>query len=113
DVSVNVVQANRPPMVSAGPDQMLVAPADTVTLSGSITDDGLPASGKLTSSCSLVSGPGTAVFATPASAHTTATFTAQGVYVLRLTANDGELQGNDDVTVAVDAVLLSLEPTRA
>src|SRR5204863_310449 len=112
DVSVNVIQANRPPTVSAGLDQMLVPPADTLILQGSVADDGLP-SGTLTSSWSMVRGPGTVVFATPAAASTTATFTAQGLYVLRLTASDGELQASDDATVAVDAVLLSLEPKRA
>jgi RHS repeat-associated protein len=112
DVSVNVIQVNRPPAASAGPDQMVVPPADTVSLSGVVADDGLPA-GALTASWTKVSGTGEVVFANPAAAQTTATFTAEGVYVLRLTASDGELQASDDVTVAVDSVLLSLEPSRA
>ncbi|PYQ01663.1 MAG: hypothetical protein DMF82_18615, partial [Acidobacteria bacterium] len=112
DVSVNVIQANRPPTVNAGSDQTIVPPVDTVTLKGVVADDGLP-SDSLTSSWSMVSGPGTVVFANPASPHTTATFTAQGTYVLRLAASDGELQASDDVAVAVEAMLLSLEPARA
>ena len=36
-----------------------------------------------------VSGPGTVTFANAASASTTATFTHAGLYVLRLTADDG------------------------
>jgi hypothetical protein len=33
---------------------------------------------------------------------TTATFTAEGTYVLRLSADDGELSSNDEVTVTVN-----------
>jgi len=51
-----------------------------------------------------VSGPGTVAFADPAAIDTTATFSAPGTYVLRLTADDGALFSNDTVTVNVTAV---------
>ena len=51
----------------------------------------------------LPGGPGTATFTTPTSPTTDVTFSAPGTYVLRLTANDTELQGTDDVTVTVNA----------
>lgn len=92
---------NGAPMVDAGPDQTIMAPATTASLNGSVTDDGLPACGVLTVSWSQVSGPGTASFANANSASTTATFPALGVYVLRLTANDSAVTSTDDVTINV------------
>jgi hypothetical protein len=48
-----------------------------------------------------VSGPGTVGFANPASPTTTATFSTNGTYVLRLTADDSAIQRSDDITVTV------------
>ena len=45
------------------------------------------------------SGPGNTTFGSPAKALTTATFSASGVYVLRLTVTDGGLSAFDEVTV--------------
>jgi hypothetical protein len=42
-------------------------------------------------------------FADPAAVDTTASFSAAGIYVLRLTANDGALAASDDVTITVNA----------
>jgi hypothetical protein len=50
-----------------------------------------------------VSGPGTATFADPNAVDTTASFSAAGTYVLRLTASDSLLSASDDVTVTVNA----------
>ena len=71
-------------------------------LAGSVTDDGLPARPALvTASWSQVSGPGTVAFVDAAAPSTTATFSAAGSYVLRLTGDDGALTVSDDVTVTV------------
>ncbi len=93
---------NQAPVVSAGPDRTVILPADA-TLSGVVTDDGLPTSGTLTRQWSTVSGPAgtTVTFATPTAASTTARFSAPGVYGLRLTAGDSQLSSSDDVTVTV------------
>jgi hypothetical protein len=48
-----------------------------------------------------VSGPGTVTFGTPSQANTTALFSANGSYVLRLTANDGAAATTLDVSVNV------------
>ena len=91
---------NEAPVVSAGPDVRafsLVAP-----LAGSVSDDGKPRGGTLTSAWSLVSGPGLAAFADPASPSTTVTFGAAGTYVLRLSASDGTLTATDDVVVTAN-----------
>ncbi|HEY1120393.1 MAG TPA: putative collagen-binding domain-containing protein, partial [Haloferula sp.] len=94
---------NQAPIVSAGPDRngTLSSASVTLTLSGSATDDGLPASGTLTTSWTRISGPAGVSFATPNSPSTNATFSAAGTYVLRLAASDGDLTRSDDVTVII------------
>lgn len=93
---------NQPPEVGAGPDQTITLPS-SAALSGTVTDDGLPAGANVTSTWSLVSGPGLATFADPDSPSTTVSFTAAGSYTLRLTATDTELEASDDVVVTVQA----------
>ncbi|HEU4834353.1 MAG TPA: fibro-slime domain-containing protein [Pyrinomonadaceae bacterium] len=100
DVTVTVIQLNAAPTVSAGEDQTVTLP-DAATLNGSVIDDGLPAS-VVTSTWSLVSGPAAVTFSPVNQPVTTATFTVPGTYVLRLTANDSQLSGSDDVTVTVN-----------
>lgn len=72
-------------------------------LSGSVTDDGLPAGGALTSTWSKVNGPGTVAFANPNAPVTTANFSQSGVYVLRLSASDSALSASSDVAINVPA----------
>lgn len=94
---------NDAPTVNAGTDQAIQLPA-TASLDGTVTDDGMPASpGTTTTSWSEVSGPGNVTFGNANAVDTTASFSAAGTYVLRLTANDGGLQTTDDVTVQVTA----------
>ncbi len=66
-------------------------------LSGTAGDDGLPS--PITTTWSMVSGPGTAVFSTPAALATRVSFPVAGRYILRLTANDRAASVNDDVQV--------------
>lgn len=94
-------QQNAAPSVSAGADTTITLP-NNVSLTGSASDDGQP-SGTLTTLWTKISGPGTVSFANAGATSTTATFSAAGTYVLRLTANDGSLQSSDDVTVQVNA----------
>jgi hypothetical protein len=96
----NQPPANKPPFVSAGANQTITLPA-SVTLNGTVTDDGLPTPPKVTVSWSQVSGPGTVTFATPNLPSTRASFSVAGTYVLRLTASDGAAQTSSDVTVGV------------
>jgi hypothetical protein len=94
-------QQNQPPTVNAGPDQTIILPAHAV-LSGTVSDDGLPAGSIPTTVWSQVSGPGIVTFADPTVPVTTAAFSAPGVYVLRLTATDSELTASDDVVITVN-----------
>ncbi|GDY14260.1 hypothetical protein LBMAG53_31380 [Planctomycetota bacterium] len=102
-VLITVITAgtvNQPPVVSAGPDQTVVAPA-VITLNGAVSDDGLPAGGPATHGWTLVSGPGTIDLTMPTSLNPVLTIGTPGVYVLRLDASDGSLTSSDQVTIAV------------
>jgi hypothetical protein len=93
---------NSSPTVSAGPDQA-IALSDAVALDGTVTDDGRPSSGTLSTTWSVVSGPGSVSFADAGAVDTSATFSDPGTYVLRLTATDTELSASDEVTVTAVA----------
>jgi hypothetical protein len=101
DVTVTLTGPNRPPVVDAGPSQSIPHSGAGATLAGSVTDDGLPAGGALSTSWSAVSGPGTVTFTTGDRPATDARFAAEGTYVLRLTASDTELTSSAEVTVTV------------
>jgi hypothetical protein len=93
--------ANRAPTVDAGPDQA-VAIDGAASLDGTVADDGLPnPPASVTTAWSTQSGPGTVTFADPAAVDTSATFSAEGVYVLEFSAADGEFAASDTVTVTV------------
>ncbi len=90
--------ANLPPTVNAGTDQAVTLPA-SANLDGTVTDDGLPAPPSLTTTWTQVSGPGTVAFGNPNAVDTTASVTIGGIYVVRLTANDGQFGASDDVSL--------------
>jgi hypothetical protein len=99
DVAIAV---NQPPSVDAGPDRLITLPANA-ELEGIVSDDGLPTNpGRLTLQWTRVSGPGQVTFANPNSSYTTAQFSTNGTYILRLTANDGAVSVSDQVTITVN-----------
>ncbi len=102
-LSISVVQTNLAPVVNAGADQNLTSPTSSTTLSGAATDDGLPQGSTLRYAWSQVSGPALATIGTPNASQTAVNLPYPGTYVLRLSANDGELTGFDDVDVTVTA----------
>ena len=114
DVTVAVTAnqpANQAPTVSAGSDQTITLPS-SATLDGTVSDDGRPnPPGVVTTAWSRFSGPGTVTFGDASSVDTTASFSAAGTYVLRISANDGELTRTDDVTVNVQPQPTSGNPT--
>ena len=91
---------NHPPVTAAGSSQTVAFSAGAL-LGGSVNDDGLPLPAALSSSWTLLSGPGTPVFANPANPATAVTFNLPGTYQLRLTADDGEARSYSDVAVTV------------
>ncbi|MCB4756095.1 MAG: C25 family cysteine peptidase [Elusimicrobia bacterium] len=102
DLTITVTVNNQAPAVDAGNNIILTFP-DPAPLIGSVSDDGLPNPPRhLTIAWTKVSGPGAVMFDPPASLSTTASFSEPGVYLLRLSANDGALASQDDLQVTVD-----------
>jgi RHS repeat-associated protein len=97
-VTTTITANAQPPVVSAGPNQTITLPVNSVTLNGSATDNGIP----LTFAWSVVSGPGAVTFNNPGSAVTTATFGSAGTYVLQLTASNSQNSASATTTVTVN-----------
>lgn len=91
---------NQAPAVDAGPDATISLPNAVISLAGVVSDDGLP-DGTLDILWSRVSGPGLVTFADRTAAATQAAFYKAGVYVLCLSADDGEFSVSDTVTIHV------------
>lgn len=100
NVDATAESANQRPAVYAGED-VRVALADGAQLVGGVSDDDAPAPAAISTTWSVVSGPGTVTFSAPTALATDANFSAPGKYTLRLKASDGQLIGQDDVEVAV------------
>jgi len=89
------------PTVNVGADRTANV-GEPLVLLAAFTDDGLPTPpGVPTFAWTKVSGPGTAAFATGSSPQTTVSFDQAGTYVLRFSANDGEFNAADELTVTV------------
>lgn len=109
EITVTVNPANQPPSVEAGDNQTITLP-NAATLSGIVADDNLP-DNTLTILWSKSSGPGEVVFSSPNSADTTATFSVEGTYELKLEASDSELSASDTVTIQVQPAQNANAPT--
>lgn len=81
----------------------LIASANGLVVSVTATDDGLPS--PLSYSWVQASGPGTATFEAPAAATSGVTFSADGVYVLKVNVTDGQYTVSDQITVIVGAAI--------
>lgn len=96
---------NTAPIVNAGSDKMLTLPNATTTLSGSVSDDGLPnPPAAVTAAWSVVSKPAnsTVTFGNTSAATTSASFSHAGAYTLRLTGSDSSLSASDTVNITVN-----------
>ena len=91
---------NFPPSVVAGVDRVVVQPGQTY-LSGIVKDDGKP-NPVPALRWTRQSGPGSVTFGDAGAAVTTARFSAPGAYVLKLSADDGQLTASDTLNVTVD-----------
>lgn len=101
DVAYTGVSANQAPKVSAGLYQAITWPTNSVTLAGSVSDDGLPIAAVVAANWSKVSGPGSVLFDNASALSTVATFSQAGSYVLRLTASDTLSSRFHEVVVTV------------
>ncbi len=79
----------------------LLDTASLLVLDGEVTDDGKPDGAGLVTTWSLAQGPASVVFEDASNPDTTVQFSQDGTYVLRLTADDGEYQIADEVTVKI------------
>lgn len=95
---------NKKPNVFAGPDQTItLPPTNTVSLNANVNDDGLPTPPMLTYLWEQTGGTTTGVnIVSPTTEDTDVSFTAADVYTFKLTADDGELSGSDQVQVTVN-----------
>ena len=100
-IQVNAV--NRAPEVDAGADQSVTLPENQIVLAGNYTDDDLPGTAP-EFLWELVEPVGESVTISSAASLTTdVIFPQAGVYIFRLTVNDGELSTSDTVTITVNS----------
>ena len=124
--AVTTITVDRPPSVSLDAPASILWPGNEEVLAGAVNDDGLPPGRSLSVRWSLVSGPGTAVFSAPSQSvaltgapitnqvSTLATFSAPGLYAIRLIADDGVGTNDAQMTVRVNlppAVSIIQPPT--
>ena len=124
--AVTTITVDRPPSVSPDAPASILWPGNEEVLAGAVNDDGLPPGRSLSVRWSLVSGPGTAVFSAPSQSvaltgapitnqvSTLATFSAPGLYAIRLIADDGVGTNDAQMTVRVNlppAVSIIQPPT--
>ena len=94
------VSLNRPPSVDAGEVQTIRLPRSTIALRGYASDDGKLASA-LKTNWAQVSGPAAALIDNAASLSATMTVSRAGIYLLSLTANDGDFAASSFTWVNV------------
>lgn len=94
---------NAAPFVYAGVQQIISS--SPTTLEGVVKDDGLTGGGIKFTNWTKVSGPGTVTFGNVNVTNTTASFSANGIYVLKLAASDGQYTNSSLVTIAYNTTL--------
>ena len=92
---------NARPRADAGSNISASLVGNSLRLSGSVSDDGVPG-GPLEVSWSRLAGPGTVTFTDDSSCETTASFSESGRYLLGFLVYDGELLHVDQVEIDVE-----------
>ena len=109
DQSLSGEALNHTPIPNAGPDAVLAWPATQIELHGTVIDDGQPEPPAITVTWSMHSGPGAVTFADPHALDTTAAFSTPGIYVLYLSASDGEKTGTDAIAITVQGLTIVMD----
>ena len=102
--SVTIQDNDIPPTVfisSPGAQGVVIALTNGVLFEATANDDGLPQ--PLSYQWSQVSGPGPVTFLGSNAAVSPATFTATGVYLVRVTVSDGQFSASDQISVNIGA----------
>lgn len=112
NVTVSIPTPNQPPVVSAGANQTITLPRDSVTLVGTASD---PESGPLVYTWTQIQGPeqngGVATIVTPTLSTTKIRSLIQGTYIFRLVArDDANATSNSDVQVTVQPLVVPNQP---
>jgi hypothetical protein len=109
-VTVNAAgTTNKPPVACAGADQTIMLPVNTMQLDGACSTD--PDNNITGYTWTKISGPSSAVIASPDSAKTIVSNLAQGIYQfeLKVTDNGGAI-AKDTVQVTVNAAVVTNKP---
>ena len=110
ELIVTYTLQNEAPVVDVGVDQQITL-SEPLVLNGSVSDDGQPTvPGTLGFQWSVSDGPGSVIFSDPGNPATSVSFDTVGSYTLLLTADDGELSGNDALTVTVSPTTNNTPP---
>jgi len=97
------IPSNQAPCTDAGPGRVITSPDDTVSLNGTVYDDGFPdPPAGVSTTWHMEKGPAAVVFEDDSIPVTTVTFFETGTYVFELTADDGELTAGDKTVVTVN-----------
>jgi regulation of enolase protein 1 (concanavalin A-like superfamily) len=102
--SVIIQDNDIPPTVfisSPGAQGVVVASSNGVVFAATAADDGLPQPPAY--EWSQVAGPGAVLFGSTNAAKAAATFSAPGVYLVRVTVSDGQFSASDQIAVNIGA----------
>jgi RHS repeat-associated protein len=102
-VATATYNINNGPSVSAGAQQIIAT--SSTTLQGYVSDDGLTGGGSKFTNWVAVSGPGTVSFGNANQTNTSVTFGSDGIYVLKLSASDGQYTNSSQVTIGVNPTI--------
>ncbi len=102
-VATATYNINSAPFVFAGTQQVITA--SSTTLQGVVIDDGLTGGGTRFTNWSKISGPGSVTFGNAGVTNTAATFGSDGIYVLQLSASDGQYTNSSEVTIGVNPTI--------
>jgi len=103
-IEVGAGCVNQSPVVDAGLDQTITLPA-SANLNGTVNDDGCAA---VTTTWTQQSGGGTVTFGNANAVDTTASFSTDDTYVLRLTVVDDAFIEFDEVQITVSPALTTM-----
>lgn len=98
------IDSNRAPRVNAGLDFAATYSAFPagIPLAATVFDDALPANSPVTYSWSFVSGPAPVYFHNSDRTNATVFVPGSGLYIIKLTAHDGELSSSDEIALTID-----------
>jgi|GEM_PF-2722462 len=99
--SFSIAPINQAPVVTNLASTATVVLPNTLTVTPSVSDDGLPATDMPTLLWTTLSGPGAVTFSAATAASTTMLFPDVGIYVVQLSASDGVLLSQSQLTVTV------------